>query len=119
MKCNSLINKYSSLFEPEEIRLDETKSCMAWGIECDDGWYDLLDEMMAKISALHIDGFVFEQIKEKFGTLRVYSSGSTPEIDKIIDEAEARSGKTCEVCGKPGSVRGRSWLKCVCDACEK
>jgi len=119
MNCNDLIRKYIHLFEPEEIRLDETKSCMAWGIECDGGWYELLDNMMAKIDSLHVDGFVFEQIKEKFGTLRVYSYGSTPEIDKIIDEAERLSETTCELCGKPGKIRGSRWITVRCDECEE
>lgn len=119
MNCNTLIQKYRSLFDPEEIIHDETKSCMVWGIECGNGWYDILDEMMAKIASLNLPPeFTFSQIKEKFGTLRVYTSYCDERVEKIIEEAEAKSAVTCEICGKPGTVNQKGWLKCRCADCE-
>ncbi len=110
-----LLLKYSHLFEPEEIRSDETKSCMYFGFECGDGWYDLLDKMMQEISDLRVEGFLFSQIKEKFGTLTVYSYNSTDEIDFIIDKYSNLSEITCEVCGKPGVLYTTGWHYVGCD----
>ena len=35
-------------------------------------------------------------------------------------EAEAKSARTCELCGSPGHLRARnSWLRTVCDDCAQ
>lgn len=59
------------------------------------------------------------QVKEKFGTLRFYMTGQTPEMDTIINEAERKSAVTCEACGKKGKIRGHGWLSTRCAACWK
>ena len=74
-----------------------TESCMAWGIECGDGWYNIIDMLCQSVSECyttsirinpedgHIVGgepfytiyppdVIAAQIKEKFGTLRFYYS---------------------------------------------
>lgn len=57
------------------------------------------------------------QVKEKFGSLRFYMNYSTPEMDKLIDEAEKESALTCEECGKSGKPRskGKGWLYTACN----
>jgi hypothetical protein len=114
-----LFTTYFNLFESEEIRSDETLSCMAWGFECGDGWSKLIEDMIKKIQQIvkekQLTDFHFEQIKEKWGTLRVYTSNSCPEIDKVIEEAEHISAVTCEICGAPGKTRGGSWVQTLCD----
>lgn len=94
-----------------------------FGIECGKGWYGLLDDLCTKIEAeLDKDpalkkDFNIDQIKEKFGGLRFYSS-STDIIDKLITEAEDKSFKTCEDCGKPGLILTiRGWMCTVCKEC--
>ena len=54
------------------------------------------------------------QVKEKWGGLRFYVSGTTELLD-FIDEMEARSLKTCEVCGQPGKPREGGWIRTLCD----
>lgn len=93
-------------------------------IECDDGWADILYNMLAKLKELDI-GFSALQIKEKFATLRVYyrydDSKEYPDdigekLKNIINEAEKASGETCEICGKPGCLRERfGWITTLCD----
>ena len=41
------------------------------------------------------------------------------EILKAIDEAEIKSAKTCEICGKPGTQTKNGWIKTLCDECKK
>lgn len=59
--------------------------------------------------------FVAEQIKEKFGTLRFYYRGGDEYTNGVASMAEAMSGCTCEVCGKPGTTGGKGWIKTSCE----
>jgi hypothetical protein len=59
------------------------------------------------------------QVKEKFGTLRFYLTHGTDEMYAIIGEAQQKSAKTCETCGKPGRIRGRGWYYTRCHSCYK
>lgn len=62
---------------------------------------------------------VFTQIKEKFGTLRVYSSGGDEFCSGVIAMAESMSAITCEDCGVPGKAREGGWIRTLCDSCEE
>lgn len=55
------------------------------------------------------------QVKEKYGTLRFYVDGATDAQYNYIDFAEILSGKTCEVCGKPGQTYYMGWNQTLCD----
>jgi hypothetical protein len=59
------------------------------------------------------------QIKEKFGGLRVYLNGETPEMTAAIIEAERKSFETCEQCGAPGKLRRGGWISTLCDICAR
>lgn len=57
------------------------------------------------------------QVKSKFGTLRWYVRGSTPQgMLETIAAAEWLSGAVCEVCGAPGTTRPGGWIRTLCDA---
>jgi len=43
----SLYEKYPILYQ--EINLPATQTCMCWGFSCDDGWYDIIDRLSAKL----------------------------------------------------------------------
>jgi hypothetical protein len=91
---------------------------MAFGFECGDGWFDILDELFAKMEASDTE-IKLTQVKEKFGTLRVYYYGGDDTVDKWVEAAEARSAVTCEQCGQPGELRGTRWVYTACDECEE
>jgi hypothetical protein len=57
---------------------------------------------------------VADQVKEKFGTLRFYVHGGDDYTDGVVSMAEAMSGVTCEVCGKPGTTSGGGWITTLC-----
>lgn len=107
---------------------------IAYGIQCDDGWFDLIDELLSKIKELDPENTVkVVQIKEKFGGLRVYTMGALAldifGLDKIelgserlsilnlTTEYEKKSLSICEVCGKSGKLRKTKggYYKTVCD----
>lgn len=121
-----LVEKYPKILR--DYKGDMMQTCMAWGMECGDGWYELLDKCMEKLQyccdffSQDGDGrevqVVATQIKEKYGTLSFYTSfyGANKLecdiLDDIIAEAERKSAYTCEVTGKEGAVCKRGgWYR--------
>lgn len=84
------------------------------------GWWDLIRPIAIRIEEI---GGKVVQIKEKFGSLRLYCGVPKEffeEIDMMVAKAEQLSEKTCENCGKPGTLRtNRYWIKTNCDECDK
>lgn len=88
---------------------------MAFGIECGDGWYDIIDDMCHELEKLDNNDLEFSQIKEKYGALTVYEDGGDIQSDIIIENAGKRSLVTCEVCGEIGRLnRDDGWLAVRC-----
>jgi len=87
------------------------------GCECGPGWYDLLDATLGWIAEAQPNAWwKASQIKEKFGTLRLYYDGNPgDEGGAIIDAAEHLSGFVCDVCGAPGKTGGRGWISTRCE----
>lgn len=94
---------------------DPMATCMAWSIECGDGWLEIIRELCA---VLEPKGVVAAQVKEKYGTLRFYTNGGDAEADAAIERAEAQSEVTCEICGDPGEMCGTGWLMVRCENCR-
>ena len=78
-----------------------------------DGWRDLLERALKRISAAlagRAGKVRITQIKQKYGGVRIYYDGCglSPEViaavDDAIDLAEARAECTCEICGDEGSL---------------
>lgn len=99
-------------------------TCMCWGFECGDGWEPLIRRLSEKLEAIIVAipepqraQYCAAQVKEKFGTLRFYMAGTNEEIEAAIDEAEAESAVTCEVCGAPGAERTSKsgWISTLCE----
>lgn len=121
---NKLFDAYPSLFSNK----DKTymRSCMAWGIECGDGWYEILDGLCNLIlqheQQMDLDQYYpvkFDQVKEKYGGLRVYFSGGDDYIEGLVDMTESISYKTCEVCGNAGKSNKEGWISTLCDTHRK
>lgn len=64
-----LVQKYPTIFK--DYGGDMRKTCMAWGFECGDGWYDLINKLCSDISKID-SNVIAIQVKEKYGTLRFY-----------------------------------------------
>lgn len=146
-----LIEKYPELFVQHNLPM--TQTCLCWGLECGDGWFELIDllchqlmqpkkqaehtlevaqkldhsqrgywtperleEQKAKLAAIVVPQF--SQIKEKFGTLRIYMDHADETAYALVDFAEDLSGKICEECGNKGKNAPRpSWWKTLCEEC--
>jgi hypothetical protein len=90
------------------------EGCPTW-IDCGKGWYQLILDTHNKIVELD-PNYTIQQIKEKYGGLRFYHTSCHQFATWDIEEAaEVESYTICEVCGRPGSLRGRAWLQTTCD----
>jgi hypothetical protein len=100
---------------------DITKDLMDFGFECGDGWFQILYALFDAIQNLTVvpPDFKVVQVKEKFGTLRVYTDFSSEDINHLISLAEDASSLVCESCGAPGKLtRNHGWFKTLCDKCS-
>lgn len=158
----SLATKYPELFAGRGKSPRE--SLMCFGCECGDGWYNILDNLFGfmsdvrrnrlrllavkpELSTTENGGYidfrcpqvVLDQVKEKYGTLRVYWHFGHDEIEELrnqandekkladgisrysdlidgaVDFCEYLSSKTCEVTGKPGKLYTDGWHITLCD----
>lgn len=99
---------------------DPTKTCLAFGIECGDGWFDLIHGLCQSIKGANPpEEFAVLQVKEKFGGLRFYYNFGNEEIGKLVGEAEEESYKICEQCGTRDDVTVEgSWILTLCKKCR-
>jgi hypothetical protein len=82
----------------------------------DIGWHTLVNKAFDKLASITDIIILIDQVKEKYGGLRIYSSPMHDEFDKFILALETESYKLCEICGDAGSLRGSGWYKTLCDA---
>lgn len=118
-----LVKKYPKILS--EYRGNPNHTCMAFGLECGDGWYNIIDFLLNRIQT-YIDRnekpqVVAEQIKEKFGGLRFYYRGGDAHVSGIVSTIEALSYKVCEVCGSMAGVKqsNSGWITTRCKKCMK
>lgn len=118
-----LFEKYPTVFKFECTDPAGPTCFSMFGIECGDGWYDILDKLLHSIelhqrdankynhtySPIHIN-----QIKEKFGKLCFYYYGGDDYIDGLVRMAEAMSSVACEECGNRGNKTDNGWIRTLC-----
>lgn len=103
------------------------------------GWGALLTEMFDSLNTVFDEYgvprsiFSIQQIKEKFGSLRVYycldfngtslsndaETALSHRVMDIVDDAGARSEKLCCVCGAPASYLSTGWVVPYCEKCAR
>lgn len=115
----SSINSYVQYNNDKCWKLDDAQNLIDNGKK-DDVPYYLLTQI-EKINSgngkfpIAMNFPVVDQIKEKFGTLRVYFSDCNDIINEITGFAETMSETTCEECGNIGKARGGGWIKTLCE----
>lgn len=118
----------------EELRelLDQKELVLPiqFGIECGDGWYMLLEQLMRSIES-HLDPenswprkeripLQITQIKEKWGGLRFYYDGGDDIVTGMVRLSENLSYHICERCGSTKNVtQTKGWIKSLCEDCIK
>lgn len=100
-----------------------------WADELPYGWNKAFGEEMWKDlssilkKARYSKKFQFEQIKEKYGTLRLYY-GAVPksiaaEMDQWEEKYEGMSMLYCINCGQPTSYQTTGYICYICEDCKK
>lgn len=124
---NILFLECPILFSLGKMGMDAPRNMLygiCFGVQCDDGWYELIREACQKIEKINRENnlqITAHQIKEKFGTLRFYT-GPVPtqyfdQVSEIIKVAEEKSAITCERCGNSGKLHTKGWWRTFCDPC--
>lgn len=98
-----------------------------YGLECGDGWFDIIRDLVVKLVELSKEtprafvGFSIAQIKEKFGTLRFYTAHGDGydgqvyrRIMALVQGAEHASSRTCELCGKEAKLKTMGYIQTLC-----
>jgi hypothetical protein len=75
---------------------------LPFGFRCGDGWFHILWQLCQSLEPLVRDltltlaePFEIKSVKQKLGSLRVYVSHHTPEIDALRGTASQESLRTC------------------------
>lgn len=161
---SKLLENYPILFRDRYKSPQET--CMCWGVEFDNGWYKIFDDLCAYLACLsknkmflklknelkteenkgylYVDypSITFTQVKEKYGTMRVYWMGNGidnydeivqqlnepndmekhikrfyDKVDHAIDYTEFLSSRICEECACQGKTYTNGWYMTRCKKC--
>ena len=106
---------------------DEKKYGWTLAKEFPTGWWKAFGLMMCEelredlIKYDYLDKFRFEEIKEKFGQLRIYYNGIPIESDvnNIIDKYSILSENICIKCGRPDvpMINITGWISPYCYHC--
>ncbi|MHC8337784.1 hypothetical protein [Pseudomonas sp. HLT2-19-2] len=75
-----------------------------WGFGCQDGWFDLLNNALSLVYARceiasGCEQVIVEEVKEKFGVLRICYRGGDDFVTGVFNLAEAMSVNICVICG--------------------
>lgn len=99
-KTNELYEKFPHLYRERTAPLESSK--MAWGFQCENGWYKIIYEMSKKIDKISKEGefapAIAEVSRHEDGTLYVAVSNITPPVADIVTSATEQSRLTCEFC---------------------
>lgn len=122
---NALYSSCPIIYRNRDAADTENRTQMVWGFQCSSGWFELLCNLSQAIETIAEErrhqGIpedelpLVNQVKEKFGELRVYMKISGPGITELINEAQLDSTKICDCCGKPGepvSIGGYVLTRC-------
>ena len=118
------INSYETIKDKD--RNTEKLPFTLFGIECGKGWFPLIEPIINYIDKYNKDKenpdeqIQILQIKEKFGSLRFYTSFGNDELFRMIDEAEKESESVCEFCGSRVNVgETQGYYMTCCRKCVK
>ena len=93
---DKLFKDFPKLFAQKDMDMKET--CMCWGIETPNEWYDIIYTACDLIQTMtdnnkHLSKkypqVQFTQVKEKFGALCMYNNVNSDYVEGVIDMADA------------------------------
>ena len=96
----------------EEYEFTSTSGTTYWGKPSTP---EILAELKGRVDVAYKTVPRAQQVKEKFGTLRFYTTVANERQDAAIAFAESLSGHICEVCGDRGRRRSTGWIQTLCN----
>ena len=124
-----LIEKYPFL-KPRNVWTDEELDDYDYSYtildDMPEGWKkrfgeELCEDLKEELKKCnYLDKYRIVQLKEKYGSVRLYDDGSPREsrVQEIIDKYEHISERTCICCGKfPVPVTDSGWVSPICKDC--
>ena len=93
---NKLYKDFPKLFAQKDE--DMSVTCMCWGIECPDEWFDVIYAACQCIQTMTDNNkdisdkypqIEFIQVKEQFGRLCMYNNTNTDDVNGVLDKADA------------------------------
>ena len=128
-----LVEKYPFLiirtdwYTGKPLSEDEINYEHTWWDDIPEGWakafgIQMCDELLEILKEGNcLNDYRIVQIKEKYGSLRIYDNGTPLEIrDKYytwLQKYEDLSEKICIMCGEPATHETRGWINHVCESC--
>ncbi len=113
-----------------EMLVNMTEGYYRISTDIPQGWNTIVDDLLGCIKAytnninIHnkhlppVEPVIVDQIKSKYAELRFYYHGGDAKIEGMVDYAEYLADKTCEECGKPGTLtKYGSWYTVLCNDC--
>ena len=98
--------------------------------EVSDGWVKIICDLYAELEPYFEHGLIIEQIKSKFGGLRVYfvfadyegvdNDKNYKQVQAIISKYENIAKATCEYCGSIDNITTKAvryWISTQCISC--
>lgn len=128
-----LFDKFPKIFQKKD--LDMSMTCMCWGIDTPDSWYNIIQKLCEKLQwdtdNNNYPQVVAEQVKEKFGTLRFYYGLDNIQklseerlthnegyIEGVVSVYEDITSGICSECGSNKDVTStRGWVRYLCGDC--
>lgn len=109
--------------EIQEYDDEETRDNYTLIEDIPNGWWiafgeKMSDELKAALGN-YVNDFRFLQIKEKYGSLRLYGAAATEEANDVIDKYEELSSKTCFFCGDSAKWYSNGYILPYCDKCKQ
>lgn len=98
-------------------------TCWYWQI--DKGWrkafgIQLCKELKKELRRCKfLRKYEITSVKEKFGALYIYDTGSVGSVHDILNKYEYISARTCIECGRPALFRTSKWEEPYCEECIK
>lgn len=104
-QAQHLYTEFPMLYRMRHI--DSPSVCCGWkGIDCKDGWFELLQNLSSQIVAYanlhHLDPLI-TRIRRRAGALCVEVDCDDDHIQDMCQQALVNSRLVCEVCGEPGA----------------
>ena len=123
-KEKDFANKVISAVEKIEENDKPLEPFKLFGIEHYYGWYGLTLPVIEEIRLYNKSNpdnqIQIRQIKQKFGSLRIYVSDCPDYIEAMIAKAEYESKRTCEICGAGGKTESiNDWYWTLCEEHKK